>query len=265
MTSIAETMVKAAVEASGAILDIYRSGAKAQTKGDGSPVTLADERGEEIILKHLKENHPDIPVLAEESVAAGDIPEIGDTFFLVDPLDGTKEFVSGTDEFTVNIALIKDGVPIIGVVTTPAIGGVYVGEIGQGASLQAYDFDKGEPTGELQTISVRTKPQTGAVAMTSRSHGSPETQKMLERLGVTDVLPAGSSLKFCAIAEGRADLYPRLGRTMEWDTGAAHAVLKAAGGEVYVFDDQERGAPLAYGKTARGYDNPHFLAVGGEM
>ncbi|MEM9840412.1 MAG: 3'(2'),5'-bisphosphate nucleotidase CysQ, partial [Pseudomonadota bacterium] len=182
----------------------------------------------------------------------------------VDPLDGTKDFLKGTDEFTVNIALIVDGEPVAGVVTVPATGTLYVGEVGKGATRQAYDFDTGEPKGDPEPISVREKPESGLIAMTSASHGNEETQKMLERLGVADVMPAGSSLKFCAIADGRADIYPRLGRTMEWDTAAAHAVLRAAGGEVYVFDNQERGAPLRYGKEERGFDNPHFLAIGKE-
>ena len=258
-------MVEAAVKASALVLQVYRSGADARTKEDGSPVTEADERAEAAILEHLGRGAPEIPVIAEEAVAGGADAKATPTFFLVDPLDGTKEFVKGTDEFTVNIALIENGVPVAGVVTVPAMGTLYVGVVGQGATKQSFDFETGEPLSEAQAIRVRTKPETGAVAMTSRSHGSPETQKMLDDLSVTDVLPAGSSLKFCAVAEGRADLYPRLGRTMEWDVAAAHAVLKAAGGEVYVFDNQVRGEPLGYGKEERGFDNPHFLAVGGEM
>ncbi|MEO1659144.1 MAG: 3'(2'),5'-bisphosphate nucleotidase CysQ [Pseudomonadota bacterium] len=257
-------MIAAAVEASRLILSIYREGADHRTKDDGSPVTLADEQGEAAILAILREAHPDVPILAEESVAAGDVPDVGELFFLVDPLDGTKEFVTGTDEFTVNIALIENGVPMLGVVTTPAMGALYVGDVTKGASRQSYDFETGKPSGDSEPIRVRDVPADGAIAMTSRSHGSPETAALLRKLGVVDVMAAGSSLKFCAIAEGRADLYPRLGRTMEWDTGAAHAVLKAAGGEVYTFEDKERGAPLGYGKKARGFDNPHFLALGAD-
>ncbi|NNU16588.1 3'(2'),5'-bisphosphate nucleotidase CysQ [Parvularcula sp. ZS-1/3] len=264
MSELSKVMADAAIEGSRVVLEVYRRGADARTKGDGSPVTEADERGEEAILSHLKEFAGDIPVIAEESVAGGQVPKAHERFFLVDPLDGTKEFVTGTDEFTVNIALIENGVPTMGVVTVPALGKLFVGIAGEGATLQMIDFETGNAQSAPDAISVRARPESGAVAMTSRSHGSEETQKMLERLGVTDVMPAGSSLKFCAIAEGKADLYPRLGRTMEWDTAAAHAVLKAAGGEVYVFDDQERGAPLSYGKEDRGFDNPHFLAVGGE-
>ncbi|MEM1409444.1 MAG: 3'(2'),5'-bisphosphate nucleotidase CysQ [Pseudomonadota bacterium] len=257
-------MTQAAIKASRLILEIYESGAEARAKSDGSPVTEADEKGEEAILEILAAEVPGIPVIAEEAMAGGAVAKASERFFLVDPLDGTKEFVTGTGEFTVNIALIENGVPVAGVVAVPAEDSLFVGDVGNGATKQMYDFAKGTAQGDPEPISVRQRPESGALAMTSRSHGSEETQKMLQRLGVTDVLAAGSSLKFCAIAEGKADLYPRLGRTMEWDTGAAHAVLKAAGGEVYVFDNQERGEPLRYGKEERGFDNPHFLAVGAE-
>jgi len=258
------TMTKAAVEASKLILEIYRQGADAKVKSDGSPVTEADEKGEAAILAVLEAEAGDIPIIAEESVAGGAEAKAHPKFFLVDPLDGTKEFVKQTGEYTVNIALIENGEPVAGVVTVPANGTVFVGEVGKGATKQAYDFDTLQPKGEPEPISVRERPAAGATAMMSASHGSDETKALLDRLGATDVMPAGSSLKFCAIAEGRADLYPRLGRTMEWDTGAAHAVLRAAGGEVYEFDNQERGGPLRYGKEERGFDNPHFLAVGKE-
>jgi 3'(2'),5'-bisphosphate nucleotidase len=255
-------MQRAAIEASRIVLRHYRDGAEARAKGDGSPVTAADEEAEAVILAVLAEECPDVPVIAEEAVAGGAVPKASERFFLVDPLDGTKEFITGTDEFTVNIALIENGEAVAGVVTTPALGTLFVGVHGTGATRTPYDFAAGEALGDAEEISVRAAPHEGRIAMTSRSHGSPETQAMLDRLGVKDVLAAGSSLKFCAIAEGRADLYPRLGRTMEWDTAAAHAVLRAAGGEVYVFENQERGAPLRYGKEQRGFDNPHFLAVG---
>jgi 3'(2'),5'-bisphosphate nucleotidase len=256
-------MLEAALAGSRIVLDIYERGSAVREKDDGSPVTEADEKAEAAILAVLRRDAPSVPIIAEESVAGGQVPKASPRFFLVDPLDGTKEFISRTGEFTVNIALIEDGVPAAGVVTVPPRGLLYYGDE-DGAFRQRFDFASGHAVGERETIAVRHVPQGGAVAMTSRSHGSPETQAMLRDLGVTDVLPAGSSLKFCAIAEGRADLYPRLGRTMEWDTAAAHAVLRAAGGEVYVFDGQKRGAALGYGKEERGFDNPHFLAVGGE-
>lgn len=264
MTYPIGVMTEAAIAGSRIVLEFYREGAESREKADGSLVSDADEQAEAAILAILKEGAGDIPVIAEESVAGGAVPKASERFFLVDPLDGTKDFLKGTDEFTVNIALIENGEPVAGVVTVPATGTLYVGEVGQGATRRAYDFDTGAATGNPEAISVREKPESGLIAMVSASHGNEETQKMLERLGVADVMPAGSSLKFCAIADGRADIYPRLGRTMEWDTGAAHAVLRAAGGEVYVFDNQERGGPLRYGKEERGFDNPHFLAIGKE-
>jgi 3'(2'),5'-bisphosphate nucleotidase len=262
MNDWAETMRRAAITASRIVKAHYEQGAEARQKGDGSPVTAADEEAETAILGILREGCPDIPVIAEEAVAGGAVPKASERFFLVDPLDGTKEFVNGTDEFTVNIALIENGEPVAGCVTTPALGELYFGQVGEGATKTPFDFAAGTATGEARPIAVRAARSGERIAMTSRSHGSEETKAMLARLGVNDVLPAGSSLKFCAIAEGRADLYPRLGRTMEWDTAAAHAVLRAAGGEVYVFENQERGDPLRYGKEQRGFDNPHFLAVG---
>ncbi|MEM1380305.1 MAG: 3'(2'),5'-bisphosphate nucleotidase CysQ [Pseudomonadota bacterium] len=264
MTYPISAMTEAAIAGSKIVLDFYRKGAESREKADGSLVSDADEKAEIAILAILKDKAGDIPIIAEESVAGGAVPKATERFFLVDPLDGTKDFLKGTDEFTVNIALIENGEPVAGVVTVPATGTIYVGTIDGGATKQDYDFDTGTPKSDPAPISVRPKPESGMVAMTSASHGNEETQRMLEKLGVTDVMPAGSSLKFCAIADGRADIYPRLGRTMEWDTGAAHAVLRAAGGEVYIFDNQERGAPLRYGKEERGFDNPHFLAIGKE-
>jgi 3'(2'),5'-bisphosphate nucleotidase len=265
MTKPYEAMVAAALEASEVVLRHYRAGVEAIDKDDGSPVTLADQEAEEAIIAHLAQEAPDIPVIGEESVAAGRIPGIGARFFLVDPLDGTKEFIRGTGEFTVNIALIDEGIPLAGAVTVPAKGLVYFGAQDTGAWRASCFFKDGIIPDERTTLAVRDVPAEGSIAMASRSHGSPATRAFLEELGVGTTMPAGSSLKFCAIAEGEADFYPRLGRTMEWDTAAAHAVLKAAGGEVYALgDDNQRLGPLKYGKTERGFDNPHFLAVGRE-
>ena len=255
MSELKQVMVDAAIDASTLILEIYRKGTEAQEKSDGSPVTEADEKGEEAILAILSERCGDIPVIAEESVAGGAVPKAHPKFFLVDPLDGTKEFVKATDQFTVNIALIEDGVPTMGVVTVPAQNKLYVGEVGVGATLQEFDFATGEAISDPKAIAVRAKPATGGTAMMSASHGSNETTAMLEKLGVTDIMPAGSSLKFCYIAEGKADIYPRLGRTMEWDTAAGQAVLMGAGGKMIRFDDH---SPFTYGKP--GYENPFFIA-----
>lgn len=245
-----------ALKAGAAALEIYESDFAVDAKSDASPVTEADRLGEEIILDGLKKLAPHIPTLAEEAASEGKIPALGREFFLVDPLDGTKEFITKTGEFTVNIALIRDGRPAIGVVYAPAIGKLYSGVRGAGAALMK--VQNGEP-GAAAPINARKTPAKGLIAVASRSHRGPETDAFLETLDVADFAAAGSSLKFCLIAEGLADVYPRLGRTMEWDTGAGQAVLEAAGGGVVVFGGDE---PLGYGKSARGFDNPHFIAWG---
>jgi 3'(2'),5'-bisphosphate nucleotidase len=245
-----------ALQAGAAAMQIYARDFETRFKGDASPVTEADRIAEEIILAGLTAFAPEIPVLAEESAAAGHIPgSLGRRFFLVDPLDGTREFVSKTGEFTVNIALIEDGRPVYGVVYAPAIDRLYAG--GRGGAWAA-DVKDGE-IGPRTAISARQAPMGGLVAVASRSHRSPETDDFLNRLTVSDFTAAGSSLKFCLVAEGKADIYPRFGRTMEWDTAAGQAVLEAAGGRVVIHPG---GEPLTYGKKARGFDNPHFIAWG---
>jgi 3'(2'),5'-bisphosphate nucleotidase len=240
-------------------LPLYRAGLCGSIKGDGSPVTQADERGEAIILCGLAKLFPDIPVVAEESVAAGRVPATQSGFFLVDPLDGTKEFISGSGDFTVNIGLVEKGVPVLGVVYAPALGQIYVGSSESGA-LQGRVVE-GAVT-EWQRISVRHPPAEGIVVVASKSHMTPETSKFVERFPVRQFISAGSSLKFCQVASGAADLYPRLGRTMEWDTAAADAVLRAAGGSVR----RMNGQVLPYGKRNQADDsdfaNPWFVASG---
>jgi 3'(2'), 5'-bisphosphate nucleotidase len=239
-------------EAGAKALDIYARPIDAQIKEDRSPVTEADRLGEAIILAGLARIAPSVPVLAEEAASAGLAPTaLGEEFFLVDPLDGTKEFISRNGEFTVNIALIRAGAPVLGVVYAPALGKLYAGQVGAGATLSDRNGRR--------AIAARQAPATGLVAVASRSHRSPETDAFLATLNIAEYSPAGSSLKFCLIAEGAADVYPRLGRTMEWDTAAGHAVLEAAGGRV---DDFDSHAPLRYGKADRGYDNPSFIAWG---
>jgi 3'(2'), 5'-bisphosphate nucleotidase len=238
------------------IMAIYATDFSAREKTDHSPVTLADEQAETIILAGLAQFFPKIPVIAEESVAAGRIPEIQDTFFLVDPLDGTKEFLSRNGEFTVNIALIENGAPALGVVYAPAINKIYFGEVAFSAGQTSL-----EPTDNLanaiwEPLNVRKTPDDGATVLASRSHRDAETDAYLSMLKISQIIGAGSSLKFCTIAAGEADLYPRFGRTMEWDTAAGHAVLAAAGGKVNNVD----GTPLLYGKRNRGFDNPAFIA-----
>ncbi|HVZ30195.1 MAG TPA: 3'(2'),5'-bisphosphate nucleotidase CysQ [Asticcacaulis sp.] len=235
------------------ILRIYATDFQIDAKGDASPVTEADRAAEAIILEKLKYLAPDIPVVAEEEAAAGRIPDTGGRFFLVDPLDGTKEFISRNGEFTVNIALIENGEPIRGAVYAPVLGKLYWGAHGEGAYVA--DVKNGAK-GPSRPIRVRIPPQNGLAAVGSRSHGSDETQAYLKAFNVAEFKAAGSSLKFCLVAEGAADIYPRLGPTMEWDTAAGDAVLRAAGGRVETLDR----IALAYGKP--GFRNPHFVAFG---
>jgi 3'(2'), 5'-bisphosphate nucleotidase len=241
--------------AGAAILAIYATDFNIRDKADASPVTAADEQAEAVILAGLSRLAPDIPVVAEESVAAGRVPDIsGGRFFLVDPLDGTREFVSRNGEFTVNIALIEQGVPVLGVVFAPAVGGVagrlFAGAAGVGAWVE--DAQGRRP------IRCRPVPAEGLTVLASRSHGDAVAlDAFLAGRKVARLANAGSSLKLCLIAEGAADCYPRHGRTMEWDIAAGHAVLAAAGGQVHRLDD---AAPLAYGKP--GFENPHFVAAG---
>jgi len=247
-----------ALQAGELIMEVYATDFDVSSKDDASPVTEADEKAEKLILAALTDLAPEIPVLAEEAVAAGDIPEIGDRFFLVDPLDGTKEFINKRGEFTVNIALIEHGRPVMGVVFAPALDRLFVAD-----SVSSAWQATAKPGGDVPRASkrnpmrIRSAP-SGLTAIASKSHRTPETDAFLEKFDVSEIISAGSSLKFCLIAAGEADLYPRMGRTMEWDTGAGQAVVEAAGGRVL----QEDGAPLLYGKTARGYDNPHFIVYG---
>ena len=241
-----------ALEAGTAIMNIYESDFEVRSKEDRSPVTDADERAENIIVPRLTELTPEIPVVAEESVAAGNIPDIsGGTFWLVDPLDGTREFISRNGEFTVNIGLIDNGYPTLGVVYIPAHRSLYTTS-GPGAAFVEYDGGGPEP------IAARVSAADGLVAVASRSHRDARTDEFLEKLEIKDFTAAGSSLKFCLVAAGEADIYPRFGRTMEWDTAAGHAVLSAAGGSVRTTE----GADLRYGKE--GFENPFFVARGRE-
>ncbi len=259
-----DTMIDLALAAGAKASEIYETDFDASVKGDGSAVTEADKLGEAIILDGLKAAAPDIPVLAEEAASEGHIPDLGDRFFLVDPLDGTREFVNKTGEFTVNIALIENGAPSAGVVYAPGCHKLFYGIVGEGAWLQLVKPGAERASADApQKIDARDAPPSGLIAVASRSHRSPETEDYLTRIGAADFTPAGSSLKFCLIAEGSADVYPRLGRTMEWDTGAAQAVLEAAGGEVLALNEAgEECGVLRYNKKDRGFDNPHFVAWG---
>ncbi len=251
LSALLPAVVRLAREAGVVIMEVYESDFAVEHKADASPVTAADERAEDVILEGLRRLTPHIPVVAEELAAAGALPEVHEMFWLVDPLDGTKEFIRRNGEFTVNIALIRDGMPVLGVVHAPALAKTYAAA-GPGTAFRQIGDDAPEP------IRVRRIPCEGLTVLTSRSHGSGDKlDGWLAAHKVAGRVTAGSSLKFCVVAEGAADAYPRFGPTCEWDTAAAHAVLLAAGGSVVEADE---GTPLSYGK--KDFRNPEFIAWG---
>jgi 3'(2'), 5'-bisphosphate nucleotidase len=227
-------------------------------KEDRSPVTAADLEAETFILSRLGACAPGVPVIAEEEAAAGRTQQIGTRFFLVDPLDGTKEFLNRNGEFTVNIGEILDSVPVRGVVFAPAMNRLFFGEQATGAFEIATEAGHAPDFSRAHQIRARKPAADGLVAVASRSHRDSKTEEFLAQYSVKAFVSAGSSLKFCLVAAGEADIYPRLGRTMEWDTAAGHAVLASAGGSVTTTD----GAPFRYGKVNEGYANPYFIARG---
>jgi 3'(2'), 5'-bisphosphate nucleotidase len=233
-----------------AILEVRARGFDVTRKDDRSPVTEADHAAEALIVAGLRAATPHIPVIAEEEVAGGRITAACAEFWLVDPLDGTREFAAGHDEFAVNIGLIRDGRAVLGVVGVPAMSELFGGIVGHGAWKR-----QGGVTAPIHT---RLPPPEGVTVLASRYHGNNEKlEAFLAGYCIASVANYGSSLKFCRLAEGVADLYPRLGRTMEWDTGSPQAVLEAAGGRVVLLDG---GAPLRYGKP--GWENPNFVCYG---
>lgn len=233
------------------VMAVYETDFKVRSKEDASPVTEADERAEELILPELRRLLPDVPAVGEEAVAQGHGQTVtGSRFWLVDPVDGTKEFLRRSGEFTVNIALVEDGVPILGVVLAPAIKRGFRAW-GPGTAERRSD------DGVWRPIAARAIPDDGAIVISSRSHGDREKlEALVANMKVQGHKTAGSSLKFCLVAEGEADLYPRYGPTCEWDTAAGHAVLLGAGGSVRTLE----GPDLPYGKP--GWLNPEFLARG---
>jgi 3'(2'), 5'-bisphosphate nucleotidase len=256
--ALCNVLRRVAIEAGDATLAYFDEAgfAGADTKANGSPVTGADRAAEAIILKALAEITPDIPVIAEEACASGAFPDLAGQacFWLVDPIDGTKEFVAGRPDYTVNIAFIRAGAPEVGVVYAPVPGELYAGFSGpDGARALRYNDD----TGTEKEISCRRPPRQGLTVMASRNHGDErKLEKFLESHKVEKILKRGSSLKLCAIAAGKADLYPRFGETSEWDTAAGNAVLRAAGGRLC----DMAGRPLAYGKADASFANPAFIA-----
>lgn len=249
LADLLDPLKLAAREAGEAILKVARRGFEVESKADRSPVTEADHAAEAIILRALKRAAPGVPVIAEEEVAAGRVPLHGDEYFLVDPLDGTKEFAQGGDDYTVNIGLIRLGVPVLGVVFAPAVNRLHCAFAGGGAMVEA-DNDR-------RAIRTRARPDR-VVAVASKSHiNQPTIDYLAAAVGDCDQVSIGSSLKFSLVAEGLADIYPRLSPTREWDTAAGHAILLAAGGCV----DGLNGAALRYGKP--GFLNRAFVATSG--
>jgi 3'(2'), 5'-bisphosphate nucleotidase len=249
LTELLARLLPVARAAGEEILAVYATDFEVRDKSDASPVTEADERAEALILHELARLTPEIPVVSEEAAERGVALAAGTRFWLVDPLDGTKEFVSRNGEFTVNIALVEDGRPTLGVVGVPALGRLYGGAAGAGAFV--------EDEAGRRAIACRRAPDEGLTIVSSRSHGDAEAlETFLAGRPVASSVAAGSSLKFCLVASGEADLYPRLGRTMEWDTAAGHAVVSAAGGKVSAVG----GGELGYGKP--GFENPHFVVEG---
>jgi len=238
-----------ALEAGIAILAVRRRGFDVVRKEDRSPVTEADHAAEAIIVAGLRNAVPSLPVIAEEEVAGGRVTEPTEAYWLVDPLDGTREFAAGNDEFAVNIGLVRNGRPALGVVAIPATGELFAGIVGRGAWKRV---------GATETaVAARFPPEEGLTVLASRYHGSStRLDDFLRGRRVAKLVNYGSSVKFCRLAEGIADLYPRFGRTMEWDTCAPQAVLEAAGGTVRTMEGEE----LRYGKP--GWENPHFVCTG---
>lgn len=250
---IVSTFRKLALDAGAAIMEVYNGpDFEVRVKSDASPVTEADERADVLISQGLRSAFPDIPVVTEEQSDSHTVA--ADVFFLVDPLDGTKEFVQRRGDFTVNIALIEHGVPTRGVVYAPAKDRLFY-TCASGQALEEAPGDRANTFGEITHLRVAMPGSEGLVIVASKSHRDKATDAYIARYPVSDFRSAGSSLKFCLVAAGEADLYPRLGRTMEWDTAAGHAVLLGAGGKVVRFDDHQ---PLRYGKP--GFENPFFLA-----
>lgn len=255
--ALAELFAEIATEAAVPVMAMYESESRVRRKLDGSLVSDADEAAEAIILKRLAERLPDFPVLAEEAVSRGEATQIARAFILVDPVDGTLEFLSHNGEFTINIALVVDAAPRAGVVYAPALEKLWMG----GATASTCKVAPGgvlPPLLERQVIRARPAPAGGLTALVSRSHPNPATEAFLQRLPIKERRQAGSSLKFCVVAEGQADVYPRFGPTMEWDTAAGDAVLRSAGGIVV----DEAGRPLRYGKAETRFGNGPFAAWG---
>jgi 3'(2'), 5'-bisphosphate nucleotidase len=247
-------MRRLSIEAGAAIMEIYqRDDLGVETKSDDSPVTAADKAADAIISAGLRAEFPDVMLVTEEQSATHKAK--GDTFLIVDPLDGTKEFIHRRGDFTVNIALVEGGTPTRGVVYAPARDRMFYTKA-DGTSVEETGDMALDGVGALKPIHVAAADNAALMVVASKSHRDQATDDYIAQYAVRDMTSAGSSLKFCLVATGEADVYPRLGRTMEWDTAAGHAVLKGAGGDVVRFDDH---TPLTYGKAD--FANPFFIAT----
>jgi len=259
---LGEALLPAMLRAARLELGYFRGNLDVQHKKDASPVTIADQEAEEIILEALAKVAPDVPVIAEEQYSAGIIPDVDGTLFLVDALDGTRAFVKGKVDFTINVALIVDRVPIFGAILLPANGEFYVthGPGKAGYAVLNVDADIAFGDVKLQPVQTRAFDPGALVVSLSNSHPSSKLEQELADKPISGRVEAGSSLKFCRVAEGKADFYPRLGSICEWDIAAGHAIVRGAGGEVTELD----GSPLLYGNFAAKYRTPPFVAWGRE-
>lgn len=260
--ALANALLPSVLAAAEIQLGHFRASTAVITKADRTPVTIADRESETLLLKALKTIAPDIAVVAEEDMAAGAKPVIGDTFFLVDPLDGTSEFIANRPEFTINIALVRFGHPVFGLIYAPALNCLYL-TLGPNHAISATVSKNGDNRTSIDglaktRLSTRQPAPTGLIVATSHSHMNAATEAILASFKIASRTPMGSSLKFCRIAEGAADIYPRVGPTSEWDTAAGQAILEAAGGSVADLANTQ----LTYGHSATGFKNPAFVACG---
>jgi len=257
--SLVDALLPAVLAAGRIEMRHFEAGVAVETKADTTPVTAADREAEAVLTEGLKLAAPGIPVIAEEAVAAGRVPEIKDAFFLVDPLDGTRAFIKSSPEFTINIGLIEHEHPVFGIIYAPALKLLFA-TVAPHEAVEASIAPEASVTRldecQLKPLHAREPNRQALVAFASRSHAAESTEAFLSRLPIAEKRKASSSLKFCLIARGEADLYARLGQTSEWDTAAGHAILAAAGGSVTQVD----GRPLLYAKTQAGFANPHFVA-----
>ncbi|HSI39723.1 MAG TPA: 3'(2'),5'-bisphosphate nucleotidase CysQ [Xanthobacteraceae bacterium] len=250
-------LADAALAAGAVVMRIRAEGVSVRTKADSSPVTAADLASEDLLRAHLERLLPGVPVVAEEAVAQGRGETPGERFLLVDPLDGTREFLAENGEFTINVALVEHGVPRLGILYAPAVGRLYAG--GAGGAFRALRVPGAAADPESwQPISCRPVPERGLIAVASRSHLDAATAALLAKLDIAERQSCGSALKFALVAEGHADFYPRLGPVSEWDVAAGHAIVVAAGGAVTRPD----GTALPYGRTEARYGVPAFVAWG---